>query len=118
MVEVPSHLFEHWAIDAEALGFLARHRSGTRDRLPAAAIEALVGARRSFSALELQGQARMKWPAGLIELRLFHAGYVVEHNHSKMSLHSLIHLAILFCTSCFAGHPFSGRSTLLWAKGF
>jgi intermediate peptidase len=55
MVEVPSHLWEHFAVDPATLGMLARHRT-TRDRLPAEAAQQLVAARRMFSALELQGQ--------------------------------------------------------------
>ena len=59
MVEVPSHLFEHWAIDHGTLQLLARHHSGTRDPLPPAAAAALVRARRTCSALDLQGQVRL-----------------------------------------------------------
>ena len=55
LVEVPSHLFEHWAVDPHTLGVLARHRS-TRDPIASKAAESLVKARRTCSALELQGQ--------------------------------------------------------------
>ena len=55
LVEVPSHLFEHWAVDPSTLRVLAKHRS-TREPIPLEAAESLVRARRTCSALELQGQ--------------------------------------------------------------
>eukprot|EP00955_Chlamydomonas_euryale_P113952 366244-Chlamydomonas_euryale.AAC.1 len=56
MVEVPSHLWEHFAVDPETLSLLARSRGGDRTPLPKGAARQLVGARRRFSALELQSQ--------------------------------------------------------------
>ena len=56
MVEVPSHLWEHFAVDPSTLALLARHRSVTREPLPEEVGQQLVHARRMFSALELQGQ--------------------------------------------------------------
>ncbi|GAX79131.1 hypothetical protein CEUSTIGMA_g6571.t1 [Chlamydomonas eustigma] len=56
MVEVPSHLWEHWAVDTSTLRVLARHRSGTRDPLPEAAALHLLKTRRMFSAVEMQNQ--------------------------------------------------------------
>ncbi len=58
MVEVPSHLWEHFAVDPATMRLLARHRSATRDPLPAEAGRQLAQARRMFSAIELQNQVR------------------------------------------------------------
>lgn len=55
LVEVPSHLFEHWACHPASLGVLARH-AGTGEPLPPAMMAPLAAAREALAALELQQQ--------------------------------------------------------------
>jgi len=55
IVEVPSHVFEHFAWDPSALKLLGRHHS-TGDHIPDDLISALRKSKEIFSALELQQQ--------------------------------------------------------------
>jgi hypothetical protein len=56
VVELPSHLWEYFALDPRTLAYLVRHYA-TLDPLPAEAYLALAAGRRQFAALELQQQA-------------------------------------------------------------
>lgn len=54
-VEVPSHLFEHFAWDPRVISRIARHHK-TGDPMPTRQINALVASRRGFASTELQTQ--------------------------------------------------------------
>jgi hypothetical protein len=62
LVEVPSHLWEHFIAAPQSLALLARHK-GSREAMPAKLSEVLCRGWSSFSsvtpALELQQQVRM-----------------------------------------------------------
>ena len=60
MVEVPSHLFEHFVSDKRTLRLLARHRGATRDPIPDDIFEQLTNSRQLFSGLDLQYQVRCR----------------------------------------------------------
>jgi intermediate peptidase len=60
VVELPSHLWEYFALDPRSLAYLVRHHA-TLEPLPAGAASALAFARRQFAALELQQQASEMW---------------------------------------------------------
>jgi hypothetical protein len=55
VVEVPSHLWEHFATDSRSLALLARH-ADTRQPLPPQLAEQLAGLSSVTPALELQQQ--------------------------------------------------------------
>jgi len=55
VVEIPSHLWEHFVNDHRTLGLIARH-SVSREPMPAALHSALLASHAAFPALELQQQ--------------------------------------------------------------
>ncbi|GBF99345.1 hypothetical protein Rsub_11757 [Raphidocelis subcapitata] len=55
VVEIPSHLWEHFVTDRRSLALIARHR-GSRDPMPPGMHAALMAAHGAFPALELQQQ--------------------------------------------------------------
>lgn len=56
-VEIPSHVFEHFAWDSRVLQRIARHHvSG--DRIPTRMLRAATSTRNAFAAINLQNQAR------------------------------------------------------------
>jgi intermediate peptidase len=57
VVEVPSHLWEHFATDSRSLALLARH-ADTRQPLPPQLAQQLAGLSSVTPALELQQQVR------------------------------------------------------------
>lgn len=54
-MEVPSHLWEHFATHPASLALLAKHRS-SRDPLPSKLVQQLVQASSVTPAIELQQQ--------------------------------------------------------------
>ncbi len=55
VVEIPSHLWEHFVADHRTLSLIARH-SGSREPMPPSLHSALLSAHAAFPALELQQQ--------------------------------------------------------------
>ncbi len=56
-VEIPSHVFEHYAWDPRVLRRVARHHV-TGNQLPTRMLNAACATRNKFSAIDLQGQSR------------------------------------------------------------
>lgn len=57
IVEVPSHLWEHFATDTRSLALLARHKGSSRQPLPPQLAQQLTQQASATPALELQQQA-------------------------------------------------------------
>ena len=63
VVEIPSHLWEHFVTDHRTAGVIARHAT-TREPLPRALHSALLASHNAFPALELQQQVGRGAAAG------------------------------------------------------
>eukprot|EP00879_Flechtneria_rotunda_P021241 GHRR01022377.1.p1 GENE.GHRR01022377.1~~GHRR01022377.1.p1 ORF type:complete len:527 (+),score=170.00 GHRR01022377.1:1082-2662(+) len=80
IVEVPSHLWEHFASDSRCLALLARHKS-SREPLPAQLAQQLACRTSATPALELQQQALMS----LVDL-VYHGHLPPSSAHESSSV--------------------------------
>ena len=78
-VEVPSHVFEYFAWDSNALHFLGRHYQ-TGEVMPAELLRKLKQSKRAFAAMDLQQQIVY----ALLDLEL-HSNQINVENSSEIS---------------------------------
>jgi intermediate peptidase len=76
VVEIPSHLWEHFATDSRSLALLARH-ADTRQPMPHAMAQQLARLSTATPALELQQQ---------VTPQQAYANSWIVLNHSSMAL--------------------------------